>query len=566
MMNKSFALFLTAAIVVVFGVFFLYPVGMTLAVAFIDEDGGFTLDYMLGVFTNPVYVEGLWNALVMGGCSTVAALFIAFPLALASHRWIFPGKKILSIFVLAPLVLPPFVGVVGIKQILGVSGSLNAFLIDLGLMHAGDPMDWLGEGRLWGVVTMNALHLYPILYMNICAALSHLDPAMEQAAQNLGCSPWRRFKKITLPLCMPGVFAGAAIVFIWSFTELGVPLVFDYTRVASVQIYDGIKDLNQNPMPYALVAIMLLISAGVFAFSKVFLGRSGFGSAPRPKAHATQYPLSPWKGWLVSAGFIAVVVIACIPHIGVLLLSVSGDWYGSILPESMTMNHYGEALGHPLVVPSIQNSLIYASGSTILDIILGTAIAWVVVRSTIRGRAILDALMMLPLAVPGLVLAFGYIAVTQKGEPLHWLVGDANNPLFLLIAAYAVRRLPYVVRAAVAGLQQSNISLEEAARSMGASPVRTLKRIALPLIGANLIAGGILAFAFAMLEVSDSLILAQQAEHFPITKAIYTLLSTLGNGHELSAALGVWAMIFLGISIMGAFVILGKRGGTIFRM
>lgn len=565
-MNKSVALFITTAIVAIFGVFFLYPVGMTLAVAFIDEDGGFTLDYMLGVFSNPVYREGLWNALIMGVCSTLASLVIAFPLALASHRWIFPGKKILSVFILAPLVLPPFVGAVGIKQILGVSGSLNAFLMDLGLMHASQPMDWLGEGRLWGVVTMNALHLYPILYMNILAALSHLDPAMEQAAQNLGCSPWRRLRKITLPLCMPGVFAGAAIVFIWSFTELGVPLVFDYTRVASVQVYDGIKDLNENPMPYALVAIMLLVSTCVFAFSKIVLGRSGLGSAPRPKSHSTELTLSPWKGWAIAAGFVAVVIIACIPHIGVLLLSVSGDWYGSILPESMTTNHYKEALGHPLVVPSIQNSLIYASGSTILDIILGTAIAWVVVRSTIRGRVILDAIMMLPLAVPGLVLAFGYIAVTQKGEPLHWLVGDANNPLFLLIAAYAVRRLPYVVRAAVAGLQQSNITLEEAARSMGASPVRTLKRVAIPLIGANLIAGGILAFAFAMLEVSDSLILAQQAEHFPITKAIYSLLSTLGNGHELSAALGVWAMIFLGISIMGAFVILGKRGGSIFRM
>lgn len=565
-MKKSVAIVTTAVLVSIFAVFFVYPVAMTLAVAFKNSDGGFTFDYMRGALGNPVYLEGLWNAFVMGIGSTAAALFIAFPLALASHRWIFPGKKALSLLILAPLVLPPFVGAVGIKQILGVSGSLNALLIDLELMHANEPMDWLGEGRLWGVIMMNALHLYPILYMNIAAALSHLDPAMEQAAQNLGCSPWRRFRKITLPLCMPGVFAGSAIVFIWSFTELGVPLVFDYTRVASVQVYDGIKDLNQNPMPYALVAIMLLVSAAVFIFSKIVLGRSGLGTAPRPRTHSGEIKLHPWAGGVVSAGFITVVFVACVPHLGVLLLSVSGDWYGSILPESMTIVHYGEALSHPVVVPSIQNSLIYATGSTILDIILGTAIAWVIVRSTIRGRVILDALMMMPLAVPGLVLAFGYIAVTQKGEPLHWLVGDTNNPLLLLIAAYAVRRLPYVVRAAVAGLQQSNITLEEAAQSLGATPARTIRRIAIPLIGGNLIAGGILAFAFAMLEVSDSLILAQQAEHFPITKAIYSLLSTLGNGHELAAALGVWAMIFLGISIMGAFVILGKRGGNIFRM
>ena len=111
----------------------------------------------------------------------------------------------------------------------------------------------------------------------------------------------------------------------------------------------------------------------------------------------------------------------------------------------------------------------------------------------------------------------------------------------------------------------SNPAMEEAARSLGAGSWRTLRRISIPLIGANVAAGGILAFAFAMLEVSDSLILAQQAQHYPITKAIYTLLGTLGNGHELAAALGVWAMVFLGIAICGAAMIGGKRGG-LFKM
>ena len=258
-------------------------------------------------------------------------------------------------------------------------------------------------------------------------------------------------------------------------------------------------------------------------------------------------------------------MIASLPHLGVVLLSTSTDWYGTILPEQLTASHYQEALGHPLVVPSIQNSLLYASGAMLLDLIIGLAIAWVIVRSTIRGRALLDALVMLPLAVPGLVLAFGYLALSQDGRSFSFLMGDNGNPLFLLIIAYAVRRLPYVVRAAVAGLQQSNVTLEEAAKSLGASPTRMMRRIALPLLSANLLAGGILAFAFAMLEVSDSLILAQQAEHYPITKAIYALLNTLGNGYELASALGVWAMVFLGISIIGAVLLAGKRGG-LFRM
>lgn len=564
-MNNRLAYGITGVVVLLFGVFFIYPAAMVIGEAFYSKDGGFTLAFVGQVFTNPVYLEGLRNAFMLGITSTLASLLIAFPLALLAHRYKFPMKGALSALILVPLVLPPFVGAVGVKQMLGVKGALNSFLTEIGVMAADAPVDWLGEGRFWGIVIMNALHLYPILYMNVAAALTHLDPAMEQAAQNLGCPPWKRLLRITLPLTMPGIFAGGAIVFIWSFTELGVPLVFDYTRVAPVQVYDGIKDLGSNPFPYALVAVMLLVSAVVFVVSKTIMARSGLGTAPRPKSIHHEVELRGVKGWWVTGVFLAVFLVASLPHLGVILLSSSQDWYGSIFPESFTLEHYDEALGHPLVVPSIKNSLMYASASTLLDLVLGLAIAWVIVRSKIRGRGILDALVMLPLAVPGLVLAFGYLALSQEGRSFHFLVGLKDNPTLLLVIAYAVRRLPYVVRSAVAGLQQSNVALEEAALSLGATPARMMRRVALPLVGANLIAGGILAFAFAMLEVSDSLILAQQAEHYPITKAIYSLLSTLGNGHELAAALGVWAMVFLAISIIGAVVLGGKKGG-LFRM
>lgn len=564
-MNRTFAYSLTAFVCLFFGVFFLYPAAMVMQKAFYVEGEGLTLSFVAEVFKNPVYVEGLWNAFALGVSSTVVSLFMAFPLALIGHRYLFPFKKSLSALILIPLVLPPFVGAVGIKQILGIQGALNAFLVHLGIVDVAMPIDWLGEGRFWGIVAMNALHLYPILYMNIAASLSNIDPAMEQAAQNLGCPPWRRFLRITFPLTTPGIFAGGAIVFIWSFTELGVPLVFDYTRVAPVQVYDGIKDLGSNPFPYALVAIMLVISTAVFIFSKAVLGRSKLGTAPRPKGQNIEVRPKSGKAWLCTFFFLAVFFLSSLPHAGVVILSMSQDWYASVLPEAWTSSHYAEALSHPLVVPSIKNSLLYSSGATLVDLILGVAIAWVIVRSTIKGRAILDALVMLPLAVPGLVLAFGYLALSQDGERFHFLVGADGNPMWLLIIAYAVRRLPYVVRAAVAGLQQANIALEEAARSLGASPARTLRRVSLPLLGPNLIAGGILAFAFAMLEVSDSLILAQQSEHFPITKAIYSLISMLGNGYELASALGVWAMVFLGISIIGAVILGGKKGG-LFRM
>lgn len=565
MLKNSKAVLITLGVVLFFGIFFLVPVGDVLKQAFIDEEGNFSIHYVWLVFSNPVYLEGLWNAFTLGVVSTVVTFLVALPMALAAYRWAFPGKKWLSILVLAPLVLPPFVGAVGVRQILGVEGSLNALLIDLGLMASNAPVDWLGEGKFFGVVLMNALHLYPILYMNILAALGNLDPAMEQAAQNLGASPWKRFKKITLPLCIPGIFAGAAIVFIWSFTELGVPLVFDYNRVTPVQIYDGLKNIHGNPIPYALVAVMLLVSVFVFLVSKLLLGRNKLSTATKPKGNASEKQLKGVRGWLVSLGFLLVFAVACVPHFGVLFLSVSTDWYGTILPESMTSAHYAEGLAHPLVVGSISNSLLYASGATLLDVLIGVGIAMVIVRSKMWGRGLLDALMMLPLAVPGIVLAFGYLSLSESGSFFHFMVGSNGSPALLLVVAYAVRRLPFVVRAAVAGFEQSNVELEEAALSVGVSPSRAFYRIGLPLIGSSLIAGAILAFAFAMLEVSDSLILAQQAEHYPITKAIYALLSTLGNGHEIASALGVWAMVFLGVAIVGAFILVGRRGGNLFR-
>jgi iron(III) transport system permease protein len=564
-MNRRSAIAITAIVTGLFALFFLYPAFSVIGEAFRAPGGGFTLAFIGDVFRNPVYREGLWNALALGLVSTLATFLIAFPLALLSHRYDFVGRGILGVLILIPLVLPPFVGAIGVKHMLDVDGSLNALLIDLGLMNAATPFDWLANGRFWGIVAMNALHLYPILYMNVTAALSNLDPAMEQAAENLGCSPARRLWRITLPLAMPGIFAGSAIVFVWSFTELGVPLVFDYTRVAPVQVFDGIKDLTGNPAPYALVAVILVISAVVFGITKYFFGRQTSSAQPRPKGRGGEVKLSGLRSLGCAMVFAGVFLIASVPHLGVILLSLSEDWYQTVLPVALKFDHYVEALGDPLVVPSIKNSLFYASCATLIDLVLGIAIAWVIVRSTIKGRALIDALVMLPLAVPGLVLAFGYLALSQEGKPLRFLIGENGNPALLLIVAYAVRRLPYVVRSAVAGLQQSNPALEEAARSLGAGWFRTLRRISLPLIGANLAAGGMLAFAFAMLEVSDSLILAQQTEHYPITKAIYMLLSSLGNGHELAAALGVWAMVFLAIAITGAAALGGKRGG-LFRM
>lgn len=565
-MPRSKSILLYAFVWLFLATFMIYPILHVVKEAFVSDRDGFTFAFLWEVFANPIYVAGLWNSFLMAVFSTLLAFVLAMPLAWIASRFQFPGKALLTSAILVPLILPPFVGAIGIKHLIGPDGALNALLAMIGFSDPARPIDWLGQSRLTGVVLLNALHLYPILYLNVSAALANIDPAMEEAAANLGAPRWKRFLRITFPLAMPGIFAGGTVVFVWAFTELGVPLIFDYPRVVSMQIWEGLKDLSGNPFPYALVVVVLAFSTLIFAISKRFFGRNDFAHSGRASmAQSLREPDRPWQRWACTLLFAGVTAVALLPHLGVILVSFSTDWYQSVIPESFTLQHYTNAVGDPRTVTSIANSLKYASLSTVVDLLLGVAIAWLICRTKLPGRQWLDSLSMLPLAVPGLVMAFGYLAMTREGRIFHFLL-PGDNPLIILVIAYAVRRLPYIVRSAVAGFQQTSVTLEEAAMNLGSPPARAFWRVTAPLITANLIAGGLLAFAFAMLEVSDSLILAQQQQHFPITAAIYNLFGALGSGEGMASALGVWSMVFLALTILGASIVLGKKLGALFRV
>jgi iron(III) transport system permease protein len=166
----------------------------------------------------------------------------------------------------------------------------------------------------------------------------------------------------------------------------------------------------------------------------------------------------------------------------------------------------------------------------------------------------------MPFAIPGVVIAFGYLAAFSR-TPLNAFI----NPVPLLVISYAVRRLPYTLRAAYAGFQQTSVYLEEAAMNVGASPIRTMRSITLPLIMANVVAGGVLSFSGAMMEVSDSLILAPQDQYFPMTKAIYALNLRLTDGAYVASALGVVGIIVVATCFFIANRLLGRSMGELFR-
>lgn len=548
----------------------LYPIALTVRGAFAEDvatGSGFTLRHVAMLAEDPVLRAGMVNALTVAAATTFVTVLIALPLALLSARYRFPLKGAFSALILVPLILPPFVGALGVQALLGRNGAINALL--------GTHWDVLGTARFWGVVIVEALHLYPIVYLNAAAALANLDPALDEAAENLGAGPVRRFFTITLPLIRPGLFAGATIAFIWSFTELGTPLVFDYNRITPVQIYFGLKEVESSPQPYALTLVMLIMAVAMYLVGKVLFGGKAYAMYSKASRAATERPLPAWGAAGATLLFSVVTGLALLPHIGVVLTAFAGtgSWYRSVLPREWTLSHFEQALSHPDAFGSIVNSLRYASAAVILGLVLGLLVGYLVVRTKVRGRHLLDALCMLPLAVPGLVMAFGYVAMSLRwpfgaGNPLGFIsvFGADPNPVPLLVAAYAVRRLPYIVRATVAGLEQTSGELEDAAMNLGASRFTAVRRIIVPLIAANLIAGALLAFSFSMLEVSDSLVLAQQQQDYPITKAIFSFLNRLGDGPSIASAMGVWGMALLTVALVGASALIGKRLGAIFRV
>jgi iron(III) transport system permease protein len=220
---------------------------------------------------------------------------------------------------------------------------------------------------------------------------------------------------------------------------------------------------------------------------------------------------------------------------------------------------------------AVGNSIVYAGVATLIGVVVALAIALIIVRSRVPWRGVVDVLSMLPLAVPGLVMAFGYLSLSVQikralGPATPFWLDVQQFPVVLLVLAYAARRLPYVVRSAAAGLQQVPPDYERAASNLGASMGRVLYRITLPLIWASVLAGALMAFVFAMLEVSDSLILAQSAEFFPITRAIWELSQRLGDGLYVASALGVWAMVLLTLTLALASLLLGRKLGAMFRV
>jgi len=546
---------LVTALLLVLSAAIVYPLFQVLAVA-LFEDGWPTVRPLVAFFARPLFREAFVNTLLSGVLAVVLGSVVALPLALLTVRYDFPGRGLLGVLGVLPLVIPPFVGAVAFQQILGRNGMVNLLLRE----HFGFTIPFM-EG-LTGVIVVQTLHYFPFILLNTAAAMANLDRALEEAAQNLGASGLLLFRRVLLPLALPGYVAGALLTFIRVIDDLGTPLMLNYTKLLAPQAYVRITTVGLTDVDgYLICVILVALSLAALWAAKRGLSRGEFASLAR-SGEAPAVRLRP-RGTAV-AWLVAIVLLgpALLPHAGIVLLSISKIWSLSALPTVYTLGNYEEILVRAPYF--IWNTLRYALLAALLDVLLGALIAWLLVRGRTRGRQWLDVIATMPLAIPGVVIAVGYLRlfhgwnVPGLGEPLTstWLV---------LVIVYAVRRLPYTVRGGYAALQQLPVALEEAAQNVGANRARTLWKITLPLMARGLLAGGLLAFITSAVDLSSTILLVPRVELGPLSYGIYLYMqSAVGRGP--GAALGVVAIVLVAVGTWAAARLAQRSGGGLFRV
>jgi iron(III) transport system permease protein len=522
------------SLLLLLGAGIVYPLLQVLSVA-VMVDGRPTAAPLLAFFARPLFREAFVNTLLSGVLAVALGSLIAVPLALATVRYSFPGRGVLTTLGLLPLVIPPFVGAVAFQQILGRSGMVNLFLLE----RFGVTVPFM-EG-LWGVIMVQTLHYFPFIWLNTAAALSALDRSLEEAAQNLGSSGFRLFRRVLLPLSLPGYAAGALLTFIRVIDDLGTPLMLNYTKLLAPQAYVRVTTVGLTDVDgYVICVVLVALSLSALWISKGLLGRGEFTAVGRSGETPA---VALGAGGTLAVWAIAILLLgpALLPHVGIALLSVSKVWSLSPLPSVYTLGNYDEILFR--APHFIWNTLRYALLAAALDVGLGAVIAWLLLRGRTRGRQWLDVIATMPLAVPGVVLAVGYLRVFHG-----WSVPGLGAPLtstwLILVIVYAMRRLPYTVRGAYAALQQLPVSLEEAAQNLGASRARAFLKVTLPLMGRGLLAGGLLAFVSSAVDLSSTILLVPHVELGPLSYGIYLYMqSAVGRGP--GAALGVVAIVLV---------------------
>ncbi len=523
----------TIAVLLLYGLFLLYPLGLLLKMAFSDGTH-FTLEHFVRFFSRPYYSITLINSFKVSFMAAVLSVLVGVTLGYFMSMYQIAGAKILRMCIVMATMSAPFVGAYAWIMLLGRSGVITKSLSAL----FGITMPNIYGFN--GILLVFTTQLFPLVFLYVQGAMSKMDASLLEAAENMGCSGVKRFFTVVLPLIAPTVLAGALLVFVRAVSDFGTPmLIGEGYRTFTVILYNEfVGEVSQNKgFASAISIIAILITMVVYfsqnlAASKSAVSMSAMHRIEKKKLHGL-------PAFLIHFLIYAVVFISILPQLYVIytsFLKTSGQIYVKGYSLQSYVNMFSR-LGR-----SIQNTLIIPALSLLIVVLLAVLIAYVAVRRRNVLSGAVDMISMIPYVIPGTVVGIAMISAFNH-KPLVLTGG-----MLIMVVALVVRRLPYTIRSSVAILQQIPLYVEEAALSLGSSKLKAFFVVTLPMMAPGVLAGAILSWVTLISELSTAILLYTGRTQ-TLTVAIYTQIVRGNYGIASAMATVLTVMTFISLLI-----------------
>lgn len=531
---------LLALIIIIFaslGLFVVYPLIKVFLTSFQTRGGALTLENYELFASRRLYQSALRNSLIVGGLVAVISVVLGYILAFVTTRLRTPGRGLLHMVTMLPIISPPFVSAVSILFLFGFNGLITRRLLQL------DDFSIYGFG---GVVLSQVFTFTPIAYLSLRGVLQSINPTLEDAALNIGASKLQAFLKVTLPLSLPGIASALLIVFIESLADFGNPLVLAGATfpMLAPQAYLEITGSFNLPRGAALAVVLLIPSLTAFAIQRYWISKRQYITVTgKPTASTSKLVSDPVK-WVLF-GIAALFALFVVAFYAVILIGAFTRVWGFDYTLSLQHFRYVFDVGFN----SVKDTLIVAAVVTPLSGLMGMLIAFLVVRRRFPGRQLLEFTSILNFAVPGTVVGIGYILAFNN--PPVILTGT----LTILVAAFVFRYMSVGIQNGIAVLSQIDPSIEEAAQNLGADSVTTFRKITLPLVAPAFFSALVYAFVRAMTAISAAIFLVSANWNLMTVQ----ILNQVGSGRLGVAAAFSVVLILIVVVFMGLLNLLMAR-------
>ena len=461
-------------------------------------------NYVKAYFDREFYVLFL-NSLYYGIGTCIVTFLIGTFLAWVSERTNTPFKKLFVVMALIPFIIPGILSTISWLLLLSPKiGLINLVLKEV-LRLDSAPFNIYS---MWGMIWAESIHLYPLVFLLMSASFRNMDTSLEEVALTAGSSTFTTFWRITLPLMRPAMFSVLLIIFIRGIEAFEVPALVGVPAKISVFTTKIFLAIHQFPSDFGLagayaVTLLAISTTGVLIYGRITRREERYATVTGKGYRPRVIDLGKWK-YLTCALAFFIFFLAVILPVFVLLWSSFIPYYGvpsRELMAKMTLANYQYILNYPLAVMAFKNSFYLSVGSATLVMLLTSIIAWITVKTKLPGRALLDNMTFIPIAMPGIVL----------GVSLIWVYLTVPIPIYgtiwVLLLAYMTKFMPYGIRAASASMIQINKELEEASLTAGGTWFQTFRKVILPLLMPGFTAGWIYISIIALRELSTSILL-----------------------------------------------------------